>query len=368
MPSTTAGPVTIAAMGVDALLDWYAAGARDLPWRREPRVPYHVLLSELMLQQTRMDRVVPRFSSFLERFPSLHALAAADEEEVVAAWSGLGYYRRARLLHRLARQVVAGGGALPGTAAGLEELPGIGPYTAAAVASLVFGEAAPVLDGNVLRVGARVLALDVAPQQAAGRRRILDWVAGLFEGREPGRVNEALMELGAVVCRPASPRCGACPLAEGCRAAAEGRPDAYPRPRRQRAAEERVWVAACCVGDEGRWLLRRVDDGPILRGLWLPPLGELVVRADAGAAAAELLPLPVLVVGRPLAAVRHDITHRRIRVVPVVVKVDGAGTLRAGWRWADPGSPEVATSSLLWKLVRAVDGAGSEGASRPARK
>lgn len=345
-------------MGADALLAWFRRNQRQLPWRSEPRDPYHVLLSELMLQQTQVDRVVPRFVAFLDRFPTLEDLAAAAEGEVLAAWSGLGYYRRARLLHRLAQEVVAGSGELPPTVDELERLPGVGPYTAAAVASLAFGRRAPVLDGNVLRVGARVLALDVVPQDAAGRRRILAWVRTLMEARPPGEVNEALMELGAVVCRPAAPRCGSCPLADDCRAAAEGRPEAYPRPRRQRTPEDHLWVAACCVDPGGRWLLRRIDSGPILRGLWLPPVGDVPSRDHAGARAAELAPAPVLGGGDPLPDVRHGITHRRIRVIPVPLRLGDVPAPGPGWRWTDPHADTLPTSSLLAKLVRALEGAG----------
>jgi len=258
-----------------ALVDWYRTCARDLPWRSEPRDPYLVLVSEIMLQQTQVDRVAPRFASFVERFPTFADLAAATEDEVLTAWSGLGYYRRGRNLHRLAREVAAGAGCLPRMASDLERLPGIGPYTAAAVASLAFGEAVPVLDGNVMRVGARVLAMETDPRSAAGRRRLETWVVGLMEGAPPGQVNEALMELGAVVCRPVDPDCAVCPFADRCGAKAEGRPEAYPPPRRRRAQVALRWVAACCVDREGAWLLRRIDEGPILRGLWLPPLAEL---------------------------------------------------------------------------------------------
>ncbi len=159
-------------MTARALVEWYRANARALPWRSDSRDPFHVVVSEFMLQQTQVDRVVPRFESFVARFPNFASLAAADEDEVVEEWSGLGYYRRARMLHRLAVAVADGGGDLPNSAAGLERLPGIGPYTAAAVASLAWGEKVPVLDGNTMRVGARVLALDSDPRSAEGRRRL----------------------------------------------------------------------------------------------------------------------------------------------------------------------------------------------------
>ena len=147
---------TMRVVKTENLLNWYRAHARALPWRQEPRNPYHVLVSEFMLQQTQVDRVASRFVSFIARFPTFEVLAGASEEEVLEEWSGLGYYRRARMLHRLAQEVVRRPTSLPQTAAELVMLPGIGPYTAAAVASLAFGEAEPVLDGNVMRVGARV--------------------------------------------------------------------------------------------------------------------------------------------------------------------------------------------------------------------
>jgi A/G-specific adenine glycosylase len=334
-----------------ALVDWYRTCARDLPWRSEPRDPYLVLVSEIMLQQTQVDRVAPRFASFVERFPTFADLAAATEDEVLTAWSGLGYYRRGRNLHRLAREVAAGAGCLPRTASDLERLPGIGPYTAAAVASLAFGEAVPVLDGNVMRVGARVLAMETDPRSAAGRRRLETWIVGLMEGAPPGQVNEALMELGAVVCRPVEPDCAVCPFANRCGAKAEGRPEAYPPPRRRRAQVALRWVAACCVDREGAWLLRRIDEGPILRGLWLPPLAELEDRADPVDQARRLLPdakSRFLTAGP---AIRHHITHRKIDVVPVRIEVGCFDPPSESWRWVDPRDPGVPTSSLLEKLV-----------------
>ncbi len=338
----------------DRLLAWFGRNARSLPWREEPRDPYRVLVSELMLQQTQVDRVTVRFVEFLARFPNLEALAAADEDEVVAAWSGLGYYRRARLLHRAARAAAAAGG-LPRDAEALERLPGVGPYTAAAVGSLAFGIPAPVLDGNVLRVASRVLALDADPRAAAGRRSILAWVEEGMAGRPPGAVNESLMELGAVVCRPRDPTCGVCPLAGDCAARSQGRPEAFPRPRRLRAAEDCRWVAACAVDPAGRWLLRRVDEGPILRGLWLPPFADLGAGEAPEPAARRLLPLDALPQGVLLPSVRHGITHRRIVVEPVAFDAVPAPAVMPGYLWVEPSSIRVATSSLLAKLVRRVD-------------
>jgi A/G-specific adenine glycosylase len=338
------------------LVTWFRANARPLPWRTARRDPYRTLVSELMLQQTQVDRVVPRFEAFVERFPNLEALAAATEDEVLELWSGLGYYRRARLLHRLAREVAATGGELPGTAQQLEQLPGIGPYTAAAVASMVFGEPAPVMDGNVARVGARVLALEDDPRRRRGRDAVVSWVAELMSSAPPGQINEALMELGARVCTPAAPSCGACPLADGCRAAALGAPEAYPPPRRSRPPLQIRWIAVIAEDGDGRWLLHRVSEGPILRGLWLPPMDEIEEPSRSDSQAARLLPFAVRGPIERLEPVRHSITHRRIEVTPVRVVVGEAPALTGGWRWADPHSPGLPTSSLLGKLVRAAAG------------
>jgi A/G-specific adenine glycosylase len=324
-----------------------------LPWRSTTRDPYHVVVSEFMLQQTQVDRVVPRFESFVRRFPTFAAVAAAGEDDVVEEWSGLGYYRRARMLHRLARAVAEGGGDLPASAANLERLPGIGPYTAAAVASLAWGEKVPVLDGNTMRVGARVLALEHDPRSAEGRRRLEAWILAMMEVESPGEVNEALMELGATLCQPVDPGCDRCPLATDCRARRFGRQSNFPPPRPRRATVSLRWVAACVVDSDARWLVTRIDEGPILRGLWLPPIAALADDADPLAAAQRLVPHAT---GSPIAgpAIRHHITHRKIDVIPVRLEVHRFDPPSDVWIWVDPRDPGVPTSSLFKKLVAAV--------------
>ena len=334
-----------------ALVRWFRKHGRSLPWRREPRDPYQVVVSEFMLQQTQVDRVAPRFESFVDRFPSFEALAGASEEEVLAEWSGLGYYRRARMLHQLARQVASRPGGLPRAVADLLPLPGIGPYTAAAVASLAFGEAEPVLDGNVMRVGSRVLALDLDPRSREGRRRLEQWIFDLMADADPGELNEALMELGATVCTPSDPSCGQCPIENSCVARARGAQTDYPPPRQRRVTESLRWIAACVVGPDGYWLLQRIDDGPILRGLWLPPLASIENAADPRHEATALVPFAggsKVEVGAP---VRHNITHRKIDVIPVHFEAEKVEPPADGWRWVDPHNPGVPTSSLLRKLV-----------------
>ncbi len=336
----------------DRLIAWFRANARPLPWRTAPRDPYRSLVSELMAQQTQLDRVVPRFEEFVRRFPNLAVLAEASEDEVLELWSGLGYYRRARLLHRLAREVAAGDGELPSTAAELEKLPGVGPYTAAAVASMVHGEAVPAVDGNIARVGARVLALADDPRTKIGRESVAGWVSRLMHHAPPGAVNEALMELGATICTPVQPVCERCPLNDGCRAREEGDPLLYPRPRRTRSAIELCWLAVIIEGPDGRWLLRRVDEGPILRGLWLPPYAEIDATRPLDEQALELIPCAgagSIEFSKPI---RHSITHRRIEVIPVRTIIDCPGLAADGFSWVDPANPGLPTSSLLGKLVR----------------
>ena len=336
----------------ERLLDWFRANARVLPWRTTPRDPYRVLVSEVMLQQTQVDRVLPRFEAFVEAFPSLEALAGASVDEVLDTWSGLGYYRRARMLHELSRTIVGGPGRLPTSSGELEKLPGVGPYTAAAVASLAFGEPMPVVDGNVIRVAARVLAMTVDPRTAGGRRTIVEWVGSLMDGADPGTVNEALMELGATVCLPVAPVCDGCPLSSSCRACAEGTSERFPRPRKRRDPVDLHWVAACCIDRRGRWLVREVVDGPILRGLWLPPLAELSGVSSAVEQAVAMAPVALVEPPRLLPVVRHSITHRRIRVHPVRLVAASVAKVARGSRWVDPATDVVPTSSLFMKLIR----------------
>jgi len=253
-------------------LQWYDANARALPWRRPPgaqgRVdPYRVWLSEIMLQQTTVPHATPYFQRFTETWPSVEALAAADREAVMAAWAGLGYYSRARNLHACARDVAALGG-FPDTLAGLKALPGIGEYTAAAIAAIAFDRAVVPLDGNIERVVARLFALDAPLPRAKPAFRK---AAQVFAAEErPGDLAQALMDLGAQICTPKSPSCGLCPLREGCAAYSEGRPEAYPVKAAKKDRPTRSGVAFWLT--KGRSvLLRRQPDKGLLGGMWLPP-------------------------------------------------------------------------------------------------
>jgi len=304
---------------VRPLLDWYRENARDLPWRRTDD-PYAALVSEVMLQQTRVETVRERWGEFVERFPDLESLATADEDEVLAEWSGLGYYRRARSLHRLARRVIEDhGGAVPASIRALEELPGVGPYTAAAVGSIAFGRPALALDGNVARVLARLLALDDDPRRAPVARQLRARAAGWLESQPPGQVNQALMELGATVCRPRAPRCTACPWKDECAARRLGIAERIPPSRRQPV--EDVVEAGVVVEREGRYLLFRGQRPGVLESMWEFPTLDSRLAAiipgddDRGSLLVRYLEcLGIRVrLGERLGEIRHGITTRRIR-------------------------------------------------------
>ena len=256
----------------DKLLDHYRETARDLPWRLAPGSnarpdPYRVWLSEIMLQQTTVATVTPRFAAFLERWPSIEDLAEAPVEDVLGAWAGLGYYARARNLHACARQVAQRGG-FPDTEAGLRELPGIGDYTAAAIAAIAFRRETIVIDTNVERVVARYAGIARPVKEA--RKEIRAAAATFYEDRPSGDMAQALMDLGATICRPASPRCDLCPLASGCAAHASGDPAAIP-PKPAKAPRPERHGTAWWIERDGALLLTRRASKGMLGGMTALP-------------------------------------------------------------------------------------------------
>lgn len=262
-------------MNVTALLDWYTTAQRPLPWRLEVSA-YRTLVSELMCQQTRIDTVLPYFARFLAEFPTEAALAAAPTERVLELWSGLGYYSRARNLQKAAQAVVAQGG-FPRTIEGLRALPGVGPYTAGAIASIAFGVDAPVVDGNVERVLARWYA-----EERPAKAWLWSTAEALLPAGRAGAYNQALMELGATVCTPRGPKCLVCPVREGC--GGVGAPERYPAVKEKKAVPRSRAVVAWIVRDGVALLVRRPEGG-LLGGLWELPGGA---GADATALAAGL--------------------------------------------------------------------------------
>jgi A/G-specific adenine glycosylase len=344
----------------DAIVPWYRACARDLPWRRDPS-PYRVWVSEIMLQQTRVETVIPYFERFLLRFPTLDALAAAPEEAVLEAWSGLGYYRRARRLQAGAVEIARRhGGRFPEDPRDVRALPGVGRYTAGAILSIALGQRAPIVDGNVTRVLCRVFGVEGDVSKAAASRRLWEIAGEAVACGDPSEVNQAQMELGALVCLPREPRCAKCPCAATCVARLEGRVFELPRLPARRAAVD-VARAALLVRRDGRVLLRRRRSDEISPGLWDLP-GAFTGRdgdASTGPAdAAALLPFRVDV-GRKLGAIRHGVTYRRI-VLDVFEARPAA--LRAAGRRALRGSDG---AELAWHDVQDVDG---RALSSPARR
>lgn len=286
------------------LLAWYDEHARNLPWRSPPGDPppdpYRVWLSEVMLQQTTAAAVAPYFARFTEQWPTVDALAAADEDQVMAAWAGLGYYARARNLVACAKEVAARGGAFPDTEAELLKLPGLGAYTAAAVAAIAFGRRAVVVDANVERAAARLFA--IADPLPAGRRAIRKAVDAITPNLRAGDFAQAMMDLGATICTARNPHCLLCPLADRCRARAEGEPDRYPVKPSKKAKPQRKGVAFWIERNGAIWLVKRPGRG-MLGGMRALPDDGWSARSDGSGDP------PLAGPWLPSGAVRHVFTH-----------------------------------------------------------
>lgn len=308
------------------LLAWYRRARRDLPWRRT-QDPYAIWLSEIMLQQTRVETVIPYYERFLAAFPTVTALAGAPLGDVLKLWEGLGYYTRARNLHKAARQVTNDcGGAWPRTADELRKLAGVGRYTAGAIASIAFGERAAALDGNIQRVLARLFAIDDSIDERATQVELWRLAEQLLSPRAPGDFNQALMELGATVCTPRGPQCLVCPLHEHCEAARSGRAEALPV-RSKKAAVPIVHAVAAAIRQRGRWMLVKRPERGLLGGLWELPGGEISSADDAATKLPEIVRAVTgieVAVGEKLGEVRHIFTHRDLRLaVYVATKLPG---------------------------------------------
>lgn len=318
---------------------------RDLPWRAEPRDPYRVWISEVMLQQTQAATVAPYFIRFIHQFPNIEALASAALDEVLKAWEGMGYYGRARNLHRAAHLIVAEhGGQLPRTVKELVKLPGVGRYTAGAIASIAFGEKAPVLDGNVKRVLCRLFAILDDPRAPAAEKRLWELAGSLLprEAARAGAFNEAMMELGATVCTPRSPDCGQCPLKAHCRAHEQGIVESVPV-KAARKLLPHYDVTAAVIRKRGKVLITQRPPASMLGGLWEFPGGKChdgeTLEACLQREIKEELSIEVEV-GESIAAIRHAYSHFRITLHAFNCRQTG-GRLRAlgvaDWRWVTAG-------------------------------
>ena len=297
--------VALAGM-VPKLLAWFDRSARTLPWRTPRGVrrdPYRVWLSEIMLQQTTVPHAAPYFAAFTERWPTVGALAAAKDEDVMQAWAGLGYYARARNLLKCAREVSNRGG-FPVTEAELLTLPGVGPYTAGAIAALAFGERTPAVDGNAERVFARLLAMK--EDWAGAKKRIGAIARTLVPADRPGDFAEALMDLGATICTPKKPNCAVCPIAEDCAARAEGSPERYPVKPEKVARPVRYGTAYVLRRAGQVWLVRRPPSG--LLG------GMLALPSSDWSEAPEIAEPPVSARWKNQGEVRHVFTHFSLKL------------------------------------------------------
>lgn len=299
-----------------ALLAWYAANARDLPWRRT-RDPYAIWISEIMLQQTRIPTAIPYYERFLKRFPTVRRLARARLDTVLKLWEGLGYYTRARNLHRAAQEIVSRfGGQMPESKGDLLALPGVGRYTAGAIASIAFDQREPLVDGNVERVLCRLFRIRGNPKAAGIRKRIWSLAEELLPEEQVGHFNQTLMELGSEVCTPRGPRCEGCPLRKLCEAKQHNEQDRLPtRPAGRPVPSHTVVVAV--IYRNGRILIDKRKPEGLLGGLWEFPGGKVHPGESLEAALRreirEELDIEIEP-GRKIATVDHAYTHFRVRI------------------------------------------------------
>ena len=355
-------------MDREALLQWYGGHARALPWRAEPDC-YRVWLSEIMAQQTRIETMLPYWERFLARWPTVQDLAAASVDDVLLEWAGLGYYSRARKLHQAATRLAREG--WPQSAVGLRALPGIGEYTAAAIASIALDQDVAAVDGNVERVVCRRSGYDKDPCTAEGRREVRrvadEW---LWKGRA-GDWNQAMMELGARICTPRRPRCSECPVRRGCVAHQQGSWHQLPnKPRRQKAPE----VRAVCLAlrREGKLLLGKRPPKGLLASLWeLPqtPIGEgETARAALGRLAADMG--LAIQAGWPLGSIRHIFSHRKLTLEVWELQADGkpepGAYVELGWGTEGRGLSTCASKAL--QLTGQPSLLAAEGAPNSGRQ
>ncbi len=330
---------------------WYDHDHRDLPWRRDPSA-YKTLVSELMLQQTVVATVIPYFERFMARFPDFLALASAQEDQVLALWSGLGYYSRARNLHHLAKAVMARADRqLPRTEEGLMALPGVGPYTAAAVAAIAFGQRTFALDGNAVRVIARVFAVADPIDRPAVRKTLRALGTGLVPLRRSGDFAQAVMELGARICVPRNPRCADCPWSASCQGRAQGVAAALPR-KSPRKSKRIVTLLGLGVERGDHILLVRRPAGALLGGTWTFPVHDLGGGPTATAVLLKDLGLRVRGPSRWIGEIRHIFTHLDVTVQVHSVVTSGILRKNADLRWVTRGDlADMGVSSFTTKLL-----------------
>ncbi|MDA2937834.1 A/G-specific adenine glycosylase [Acidobacteria bacterium AH-259-A15] len=337
------------------LLSWYRNNRRDLPWRKDPD-PYRIWVSEVMLQQTQVGTALPYFREFLKTYPTLESLARAQENQILSSWSGLGYYSRARNLHRAAQIVLERhGGEFPRDYREARQLPGIGRYTAGAILSIAYGEPLPILDGNIRRLFARYLKIE----QDLGRtgteelwKLLTELVREPSVAKDIGDFNQALMEIGSLVCTPRNPQCHCCPLAESCRARKEGMQEVLPRVRKQRSSQEfHYTVALISRGEE--YLLKQNSQETFLRGFWEFPRVGGQPTPHIAQTFRKVHDLDLKVNGWA-APVTHQITFRKLNFHPALVSLQSPAP-EEHFTWAKPGENDYPISSYVRKILRNVE-------------
>jgi A/G-specific adenine glycosylase len=353
----------------NALLNWFQAHARRLPWRKT-QDPYAIWISEVMLQQTQIATVIPYYQRFLQAFPNFERLAAAPFEKIAEQWSGLGYYRRARHLHLAAQRIVREfKGKFPSDYQKARTLPGVGHYTASAVLSIVYNQPLPVLDGNVARVMARLHAWKGHLQQSIFRRRAERKLQALISRNNPGAFNQAMMELGQTVCLPRNPDCGICPLRPWCRAYRSKNPERYPMPRPRRPTESAHLATAIIQKDRKLAFIRGLDEG-LMSDLWNFPAAFGKSKRQALKRLQEKLAkatgeVPHL--EKALGALRHNITFRSIQVTLHRAELRDDSP-RRGIRWFSIADVDRApVSQLARKIAKAIVTDHPGALSRPNR-
>lgn len=315
------------------LLAWYQTAGRLLPWRSSAD-PYRIWISEIMLQQTTVAAVVPYFDRFLLRFPNVHALAKAEQSEVLRLWEGLGYYSRARNLHRAAGQIVTDlGGRFPDDAAELARLPGIGRYTAGAIASFAFGQPAAIVEANTLRLYSRLMAMEADPRSGLGQKSLwqfAEWLVSSLvrNGHSPADFNQAVMDLGSAICRPVDPQCGACPVAKGCQAFLSGTQDRIPV-LKPRVAITDVTEVSLAVRRDHQLLLRQRQEGERWAGLWDFVRFEITDESSAG------IRMPGKTAARKHASKKSARTRSLFDSEPPDAEFADAGSLTLPTAWRD---------------------------------
>ncbi|MCB2114164.1 MAG: A/G-specific adenine glycosylase [Parvularculaceae bacterium] len=337
-----------------ALLKWYDAHARELPWRVGPARrkagerpdPYKVLLSEIMLQQTTAASVAPRFPDFVRRWPDAKAMAASDLDDLLGEWAGLGYYARARNLHKCVREIVARG-RFPESEDELRALPGIGPYTAAAIAAIAFDRPSIVVDGNIERVAARLFAVETPPP--AGKRELKEAIGAVWPKKRSGDFAQALMDLGAGVCTPRKPKCPSCPLAPHCRARARDDVETLPRKARKTEKPTRRGVAYALFNERGEILFERRPEKGLLGGMLGLP-GAQWAETGSRAQDEHFAPFEKARWARA-GTVRHTFTHFHLELDVMVAAAPNSFTIGKDWRWI---APEAARLPSVMKKAAAL--------------